>query len=598
MSATLEPPNAQHLADAELRWRRTIDNAPMGIGLVGLDGRWLHVNPAFCELMGYAEQELVLHSFRESAEPDEFAEDLRLAQKLLDGEIDRYSLDKRRHHADGHRMWIRQSVSLARTPAGEPLHFIVHIEDVTEQRRTSQRLSGIIASARAAFLSVDITGRITEWNAAAEALFGWTRAEVLGRNCSDLIVPAKHREAFAASLGWLAASGETRLLAEKFSVPLLRRDGVEFPAEVNAWCTEDDANEIHSFIRDLSNSLAARRVAMHEAERQAALIEAQLDLAQVELTPSMVMQRICEKARELTGAEHATIEIREGDEIVYRAAIGRMEKYLDLRLPVDKSISGRSVLTGQALICNDAYTDPRVDQESCRKLGLRSMLLTPLRHGDEVVGVLKVLSGERDYFTSDHREILGILAGPFASMMSNAWRLESTAKRSASDPLTGLANRGHVLTVLKRAVEVDDISAPIGVLFIDLDGFKAVNDRHGHAAGDELLAIVAQRMKAAVRPTDVVGRLGGDEFLIVGVGLTSLDRAEALAQRLITSISAPYQLRDGITAKLGASVGVALARSPASGTAVLAVADEAMYEAKRQGGMRYSSRVLEVSTAS
>lgn len=584
----------RRLAELELRWRRTIDDAPMGIGLVGLDGRWLRVNRVFCELMGYGEHELLLRSYSDTAEPHEFTEDLRLARQLLDGEIDSYRLDKHRQHSDGHRMWIRESVSLARATSGEPLHFVIHIEDVTGQRRTSQRLSGIIASARAAFLSIDSTGLITEWNAAAEALFGWSREEVLGRSCNDVIVPPTYRKAFAEVLRRLATGREDGVFETKLTVLALRRDGVEFPAEVNGWRIADDDNEIHSFIRDISNSLAARRDAKREAERQAALIEAQLDLAQVELTPSMVMRRICEKARDLTGAEHATIEIREGDEMVYRAAIGGLENYVDLRLPVAESISGLSVLSGESLVCADAYTDPRVDGESCRKLGIRSMLLTPLRQGDEIVGVLKVLAGERDFFTSDHREILDILAGPFASMMANAWRLESTAKRSASDALTGLANRGHILTALRKAVEAEDAGSSTGVLFIDLDRFKVVNDRHGHAAGDELLAIVAQRVKAAVRPTDVLGRLGGDEFLIIGAELSSVDRAEALAQRLIRSITAPYKLRaGGITAELGASIGIAIVHGRSSATTVLAAADEAMYEAKRLGGNRCCSRVLD-----
>lgn len=594
MTVALQPEEAERLAEAELRWRLTIDNAPIGIALVGLDGRWLHVNPALCRLVGYREDELLASSFQAITHPDDLDADLTLLAQLVRGEIDHYTLEKRYLHAHGYHVWIRLVVALARRPDGEPLHFIAQIEDVTEQRRMSQRLSGIIASARNAFISVDTAGHVTEWNAAAEAMFGWSRDEALGQICNELCVPPKHRAVHAEGLARLAADDGAQILDRRLELRAQRRDGTCFPVEVSIWRIEDESNEYHCFVRDLSDSVAARLAAEQEAERQAALIAAQLDLAQVELSPSKVMSRICDKARELTGADHAVIEIVEGDDMVYRAATNSFERWVGLHLPLDTSISGRSVRSGQALICVDAFTDPRVDGASCEKVGVRSMLLTPLRHDGRVVGVLKVLSAQRGAFTAEHREVLGILATPFASAMSNAWTLESTALRSASDPLTGLSSRGHALAALKRALDVDDPGATTAVLFVDLDRFKNVNDDYGHAAGDELLRLVAQRVRSTLRPADVAGRLGGDEFLVIGSGLRTVESAEALGQRLIGAITAPYRLAGGLAAEAGASIGVALVHGRAEAPVALAAADQAMYEAKRAGGNRCRSRVLGV----
>jgi diguanylate cyclase (GGDEF)-like protein/PAS domain S-box-containing protein len=577
----------RRLAEAEERWRSTIDNAPIGIALVDLDGRWLRVNRTLCQIVGFTEAELLARSFQDITHPSDLDIDLEQVGRVMRGELDHYTLEKRYIHADGHHVWVRLAVSLALDATGAPLHFIAHVEDVTEQRRTSQRLERIIASARDAFVSIDVAGRITEWNRAAEEMFGWTRAEALGLPSERLIVP-EHRNTVMDGLRRVAENGETALLDDNVEISAVRRDGTEFPVELSVWRIEDGAGEFHSFVRDISERVAARLRARREAERQAALIAVQLDLAQVELSPTKVMNRICEKAQELTGSDHATIEIHEGDDMVYRAATPGFRQHVGLHLPFDTTISGLCVRSGRMMECVDAFEDPRVDNEGCRKVGVRSMLLAPLRNDQRVVGVLKVLSSNRDFFTAEDREILDVLAVPFGSTISNAWTLESTTRRSAHDPLTGLANRGRSLAVLKRTVEEGDATS--AVLFIDLDGFKKVNDRHGHATGDELLGIVAQRIKGAVRPVDTAGRVGGDEFLVISTGATTRARAEALAERLVAAIIVPYRLPTGLDVELGASIGIALVHAPASAPEVLAAADKAMYAAKRAGGNRWRLR--------
>lgn len=155
--------------------------------------------------------------------------------------------------------------------------------------------------------------------------------------------------------------------------------------------------------------------------------------------------------------------------------------------------------------------------------------------------------------------------------------------RAKHDALTGLSNR----VGLAAAVDANMKSAPIqggelAVLFLDLDNFKAVNDTYGHAAGDRLLKSVAERLRQSLRATDVAARIGGDEFVVLAKNLTSEQAAE-LSHRLTNSISAPYDLGDGVHATIGVSVGIALVTEHgADAEALLAVADEALYEAKAQ----------------
>lgn len=159
--------------------------------------------------------------------------------------------------------------------------------------------------------------------------------------------------------------------------------------------------------------------------------------------------------------------------------------------------------------------------------------------------------------------------------------------RARHDALTGLSNRmGLADAVDARLVAANGIAMPQALLFIDLDGFKAVNDTHGHAAGDGLLKMVAGRLIRMLPPDGLAARIGGDEFVVLTPASTPAHASE-FGDRLVAVISAPYDLGDGISARIGVSVGVALAPEHGAGLAdLLAVADAALYEAKSRGKSR------------
>lgn len=146
------------------------------------------------------------------------------------------------------------------------------------------------------------------------------------------------------------------------------------------------------------------------------------------------------------------------------------------------------------------------------------------------------------------------------------------------DPLTGLPNRYELLDRLSRR------SGPVGLLFVDLDRFKQVNDTAGHAFGDDVLVEAAQRLRDQMRPEDVAHRLGGDEFVVVAADLVDEADAESLAARIVDSLNEPFRSA-GVEWYLGASVGIALAGAPDDDTPdpehLLRRADMAMFEAKR-----------------
>jgi len=156
------------------------------------------------------------------------------------------------------------------------------------------------------------------------------------------------------------------------------------------------------------------------------------------------------------------------------------------------------------------------------------------------------------------------------------------------DPLTGLPNRrlleDRIATALQHAARQQRRAA---VMYLDLDGFKAINDTHGHAYGDEILKQVAQRLVNSARKEDTVARIGGDEFVIVLGDVGTLADAQEPASKLVEVVAQPYQV-NGLTLQLSTSLGIALYPDDASTVDnLMHVADAALYEAKRTGKNRY-----------
>ncbi|MBL7521346.1 diguanylate cyclase [Frankia sp. CNm7] len=163
-------------------------------------------------------------------------------------------------------------------------------------------------------------------------------------------------------------------------------------------------------------------------------------------------------------------------------------------------------------------------------------------------------------------------------------RMERDARYQAlHDPLTGLPNRAALLRRLDRGLRRARVGGTrVGVLFIDLDGFKAVNDTLGHQAGDELLRTVADRLRREVRPRDVVGRLAGDEFAVLCDDVAGVEDLKAIGERVRHGLTAPIELRRPVS--VGGSIGLAVS-GPGLDEAegLLDAADMAMYAAKRRG---------------
>ncbi len=343
----------------------------------------------------------------------------------------------------------------------------------------------------------------------------------------------------------------------------------------------------------------ARAAAIQRAEaaRLAQIVAIQRDIAGSSQNLKGAMEIITGRIRDLTRAEGAIVEMMDGDELVYRAAGGSAAPFIGLRLKPGNSLSGLSVREGAIFKCDDSETDPRVDRDACRKIGLRSMVVAPLRHKGQPVGVLKILSAHERAFGGEDVATLELMSGFLSGTISDA--LAADALRSANekleianigleelastDGLTGLKNHRVFKELLARefgrALRYDK---PLSLILLDVDHFKTFNDTFGHPEGDAVLKRVAAILRETGRMTDFTARYGGEEFAIL-LPETAAEGADVIAERIRQAVERDLWEKRKITVSIGVS---SFHDGVADGAALLDAADKALYISKKQGRNR------------
>ncbi|AJR00320.1 hypothetical protein F652_2330 [Enterobacteriaceae bacterium bta3-1] len=190
-----------HIEESETRFRNVIEFSAIGTALVGLDGRWIQVNPALCQMLGYPADVLTDMTFQDITHRDDLETDLRQLNALVDGEINSYSMEKRYLRSSGESIWTLLSVSLIRDPQGEPLYFVSQIKDISEIKNNErykqqlldklyeekERLHITLTSIDDAVISTDSHKHVTFMNPVAEKMTGWTQLEALGLPIDNIV---------------------------------------------------------------------------------------------------------------------------------------------------------------------------------------------------------------------------------------------------------------------------------------------------------------------------------------------------------------------------------------------------------------------------
>jgi diguanylate cyclase (GGDEF)-like protein len=336
----------------------------------------------------------------------------------------------------------------------------------------------------------------------------------------------------------------------------------------------------------LADSLQERQRLFEHLTRIQRLIARRAPLQQI-------LDAITAGAAELLDLEMASLNLLEKDD----PSVGSMVSSIGFapevlakmkRIPLPSAgVAGLAVLGDELIMVEDYANSPIAIPEVVRS-SLKAVMAIPVHENGAVVGCLTVgtYTGPREW-DKPAQEILRAFAEHVSLALTDARTLEAM-NEAFHDSLTGLASRALFQARMDRAfATAEQENAGVAMLFVDLDRFKVVNDSLGHAAGDQLLVLAAERIKKCLRSADMAARLGGDEFAVLLPLVHGLDEAVPVARRILEAMREPFEL-NGKETFVSCSVGVAYSVAGGhDGQELMVSADLAMYQAKKQGKDRY-----------
>jgi diguanylate cyclase (GGDEF)-like protein len=339
-----------------------------------------------------------------------------------------------------------------------------------------------------------------------------------------------------------------------------------------------DASRQQSFEDDAERTHLA---SIRESERLQLLLAASVSFANSS-SPQALAEILADAARRSFRADFSSVHLFEAEGVTL---VGGQNPLADMWPAQAPPTGARTMQLGRIL----AITDPEDAEEFLpgvgiaavlRASGVHSILVAPITEHDVAIGTVACYFSQRRTFDSQAEPLIRALAQQAAQVFTRL-NLEERLRRSAMlDEITGLPNR--------RLFEQQFQDAPptTAIMFLDLDGFKRVNDELGHAMGDVLLGLVAQRLRGVFRRTDSVARYGGDEFVAIIDATTGSDAME-IAERARAAIAERYPELPGdyqVTASIGVALGVTKPGAAPSLERLIRLADRAMYSAKGKGG--------------
>lgn len=308
--------------------------------------------------------------------------------------------------------------------------------------------------------------------------------------------------------------------------------------------------------------------------------------ANAHLEPGEVMRSVMERIQRVIPCEAWSVlmlEEPDRDCLYFAAAFGPGSDHLqDLTLPVGQGIAGWCFQHRQPLVVNNVRKDRRFfDQiDKSTAFETRSILCAPLISRGRPIGVIEMLNKKQAHFNDSDLDLVKILVNPAAVAIENAFLFQKSERLTITDDLTQLYNSRYLNRCIETEVKrAERTGQPFSILFLDLDGFKSINDSYGHPQGSQSLVEVAGIIRQASRDVDIVGRYGGDEFVLI---LPNTDQVGAIkvAERIRNHIE-EYILNE---IQLTASIGIA--SYPEHGLtkkALVRAADTAMYRVKDRG---------------
>jgi len=455
---------------------------------------------------------------------------------------------------------------------GIPVGIRGFILDITESkqaeealRESEERLHAITNSANDAIIMIDNDGNISYWNPAAEDILGYTGAEAIGRNLHELIAPDRFLLACHAAFPEFQKNGKGNAIGKTLELAARRKDGheIDVALSLSAVNIKGMWNAV-GIIKDITERKQAEEALRESEERY---------------------HFIADHTADHIWTMDLSLHFLYSSPAVFKILGYTIEELM--AKPFDQFFTPESLVTAQKALMEEleADKDPNVDPNRIRTLQSEHY------HKN---GNLVWLESSLTFIRDAEMKPVGILG--VSRDITERKKSEEQIKHFAThDLLTDLPSLRLARDRMSVAINMARrYKKAVAIMFIDLDGFKAVNDTLGHDAGDYMLRQVAQRLLSCVRETDTVARVGGDEFLIIATEINSPENAAQIAEKVIQLVSQPVTINEK-QAVVGASIGIALFPDHASDMdQLIKIADEAMYEVKNAGknGFRFVNSSL------
>jgi diguanylate cyclase (GGDEF)-like protein/PAS domain S-box-containing protein len=542
------------LVSAQRYTRSLIEASLDPLVTISSAGKITDVNEATIRATGVPREELVGTDFADYfTDPDRARAGYRRAFHL--GTVTDYALVLR--HVSGTTIDVHYNASVYRDESGQVLGVFAAARDVTARNRaeaSALRLAAIVESSDDAIIAKTLAGTVLSWNPGAERLYGYRAEEIVGRPITILVPPDRREE--LRDLMRRVAGGEHVAHVETTRVP---RQGPPLDISLTVSPLRDASGQVvgvSTITRDITERKRVERELQEASAYNRSLIEASLDPL-VTIEPGGTITDVNAATEQVTGCSRQEL--------------------------VGTDFSGY-------------FTDPdfaRAGYQAVLREGTVHNYALELRHRDgHTTPVLYNASLYRD----DSGRVLGVFAAA-RDVTAQRDAERQLVHRALHDELTGLPNRAllldHLSAALARARRSGSV---VGLLFLDLDDFKSINDSYGHVVGDEFLVHVGESISGCLRETDVAARIGGDEFVVVCEGLGDPADAELLAERIQRALGTQIPLRDQHVSA-PASIGIAISRTDSTPENLLRDADAAMYVAKHRGGRRWEPADLTLHAA-
>jgi diguanylate cyclase (GGDEF)-like protein/PAS domain S-box-containing protein len=453
-------------------------------------------------------------------------------------------------------------------------------------RQTSQKFEALIEASPISIIARDSDLRIVKWNAAAERMFGWKEQEVLGQVMPS-VPPDREEEAMA--IRQQLQRGEP---LNDHETVRLHKDGTRINVSVSTTVMRDAAGQPTGFI-SLATDITERKRAERRLQMEHAVTRILEESRTVEDALPQVIRTMAEASGWVYGArwelDKAANLLRcmetwcvDAPEVREFMALSRLRTQTPgaSKGPIHK-VWGSNAPVWIADVAQDVNMRRG---PAALKAGLYTIFAFPILVGEEFYGVIELFGRE---VRQPDPELVGVahaIGSQLGQFMARKAAEQNLRFVASHDPLTGLFNRNIFDERLHQALaQAARFERSLSLLFIDLDGFKLINDTHGHNAGDALLAELAARLRNTLREGDVIGRMGGDEFVVLIEEFTEVSQVAEVAKKLLDTVTRPFVLH-GQSCQVTASLGISIYPDDGSDAqTLLKNADMAMYLVKQQG---------------